>query len=47
MLWNPTNEYILLPFDKETELDTAVNHIKKALFGSTRIYFDDKKKIGE
>lgn len=46
MLWNPTNEFNLHPYDKESELEEAVNHVKKALFGSTRIYLDDKRKIG-
>ncbi len=47
MLWNKDNRYIEIPFEKESELEDAVNDVKDALFGSTRIYLDDKKKIGK
>ena len=47
MLWNKEEKYIEVPFDTESELEEAVNEIKDALFGSTRIYLDDKKKIGK
>ncbi len=47
MLWNKENKYIELPYEKESELEEAVNEVKDALFGSTRIYLDDKKKIGK
>lgn len=46
MLWNKENRYIEVPYEKEAELEEAVNKVKEALFGSTRIYLDDKKKIG-
>lgn len=46
MLWNKENKYNELPFNKESELEDAVNEVKEALFGSKRIYLDDKKKIG-
>ncbi len=47
MLWNKEEKYIEVPFDKESELEDAVNEVKFALFGPTRIYLDDKKKIGQ
>ena len=47
MLWNKDYRYIEIPYDKESELEDAVNEVKEALFGSTRIYLDDKKKIGK
>ncbi len=47
MLWNKKNKYSELPFDKEAELEDAVNKVKEVLFGEKRIYLDDKKKIGE
>nr|WP_299382193.1 hypothetical protein [Allomuricauda sp.] len=47
MLWNKENKYIEIPYDKESELEDAVNEVKAALFGTTRIYLDDKKKIGK
>lgn len=47
MLWNKNNIYVEIPYEREAELEEAVNEVKKALFGSTRIYLDDKKKIGK
>lgn len=47
MLWNKDNKYLVLPFDKESELEDAVDEVKSALFGPTRIYLNDKKKIGK
>ena len=46
MLWNKKEQYKKLPYKKESELEDAVNEVKDVLFGSTRIYLDDKKKIG-
>jgi hypothetical protein len=47
MLWNKNEKYIEFPYDKESELEHAVNEVKSVLFGSSRIYLDDKKKIGK
>ncbi len=47
MLWNKNEKYLEIPFDKESELEDAVNEVKSALFSSNRIYLDDKKKIGK
>ena len=47
MLWNKDEKYLEIPYDKESELEDAVNAVKGTLFGSTRIYLDDKKKIGK
>lgn len=47
MLWNKDEIYIEIPYDKESELEEAVNEVKDTLFGSSRIYLDDKKKIGK
>lgn len=47
MLWNKDEKYIEIPYEKESELEDAVNEVKGALFGSSRIYLDDKKKIGK
>ena len=44
MLWNKEEKYIEVTYDKESDLEDAVNEVKDALFGSTRIYLDDKKK---
>ncbi len=47
MLWNKEEKYVEFPFENESDLEVAVNVVKDALFGSTRIYLDDKKKIGQ
>ena len=46
MLYNKTQTYKEHPYSKEAELEDAVNEVKDAMFGSSRIYLDDKKKIG-
>jgi len=46
MLWNHKEKYTELPYEKESELEDAVNEVKEALFGNNRIYLDDKRKIG-
>ena len=46
MLWNKENAYELKPYDKESQLEDAVNHVKNVLFGTNRIYLNDKRKIG-
>lgn len=46
MLWNKKEKYTEMPFEKEADLEIAVNEVKDELFGSNRIYLDDKKKIG-
>ncbi|MCB0452715.1 MAG: hypothetical protein KDC94_07450 [Aequorivita sp.] len=47
MLWNKEEKYIEIPYEKESEIEEAVNDVKDALFGCNRIYLDDKKKIGK
>jgi hypothetical protein len=47
MLWNKEEKYLEVPYDKESDLEDAVNEVKEALFGSTRIYLDDKRRIGQ
>lgn len=47
MLWNKEDKYLEIPYEKESELEEAVNEVKEALFGTSRIYLDDKKKIGK
>lgn len=47
MLWNKEEKYIEFPYDKESDLEDSVNEIKDTIFGSARIYLDDKKKIGQ
>ncbi len=47
MLWNNDEIYTEFHYNNESELENAVNEVKEILFGSSRIYVDDKKKIGE
>ncbi len=46
MLWNKEEKYLVYPYQKESELEEAVQFVKSKLFGKGRIYIDDKKKIG-
>lgn len=47
MLWNKTESYKEFPYELESELEEAVNEVKEVLFGKSRIYLDDKRKIGK
>lgn len=47
MLWNSNIKYLPYPYEKEADLEEAVNEVKAALFGPKRIYMDDKRKIGK
>lgn len=47
MLWNEKEKYLDKPYENEADFEKAVNEVKSALFGQTRIYLDDKKKIGK
>lgn len=46
MLWTPTTQYEIEPFELETDLEKAINEVSDTLFGPNRIYLDVKKKIG-
>lgn len=47
MFWNKEEKYVAIPYENEAAIEQAVNEVKDALFGATRIYLDDKKKIGQ
>ena len=47
MLWNQNHSYHLFPYAAEADLEAAVNQVKDQLFGASRIYIDDKRKIGK
>src|SRR3989304_3203502 len=46
MLWSASKAYEEEPFETESELEAAINEVAHAMFGSSRIYLDVKKKIG-
>ncbi len=46
MLWTHDKRYSLEPFDKETDLEKAIDEVSATLFGASRLYLDVKKKIG-
>lgn len=46
MLWTSENFYLLEPFELEKDLEAAILEVQDALFGSSRIYLDVKKKMG-
>ena len=47
MLWTPQQQFHDWPFDKEAELEKAIDDIQVTLFGESRIYLNVKKLIGE
>lgn len=47
MLWSAKKIFHIHPFEREEELEKAINEIKDVLFGSSRIYLDMKKMIGQ
>ena len=46
MLWSAAKAYEEEPFETESELEAAINEAARAMFGSSRIYLDVKKKVG-
>jgi hypothetical protein len=47
MLWNNKEKYTYFPYVNEADIEKTVNEIKHELFGKSRIYLDDKRKIGK
>ena len=47
MLWNNDYSFIEHPFEKEADLEEAINIVTPALFGVHRIYLETKRKIGQ
>jgi hypothetical protein len=46
MIWIDNKRYNIEPFERETDLETAILEVRKEIFGPERIYLDAKKKIG-
>ena len=46
MLWSPTQQFRLAPYNREMELEAAIQEVQESLFGTSRIYLDVKRKIG-
>lgn len=46
MLWTPQKSYHPEPFEKEADLEAAIQTVKEPLFGTNRIYLEVKKLIG-
>ena len=47
MLWSPEKQYTEAPFRSEKDLEEAILKVQEALFSSSRIYLDVKKRIGQ
>lgn len=47
MLWSDKKSYQTEPFEREEDLEMAINEAKEILFGNSRIYLDMKKLIGQ
>ena len=46
MIWTEKEYYFEAPYQKEAELEEAVQVVKDTLFGKDRIYLDVKRRIG-
>lgn len=46
MLWSEETSYHLEPFEKEADLESAIQEVSPILFGPNRIYLEVKKLIG-
>lgn len=47
MIWSKEASYHLEPFNKEADLEGAIQEVSPVLFGSDRVYLEMKKLIGE
>ena len=47
MLWTPKQQFQPWPFEKEAEIENAVIQIQADLFGTSRLYLDVKRLIGQ
>lgn len=46
MLWSKKRDYVLEEFDREVDLESAIDEVLLPLFGDSRIYINIKKAIG-
>ncbi len=46
LLWTKDGIYRLVGYEKEADLEAAINQVKAELFGEQRIYLDVKRRIG-
>jgi hypothetical protein len=46
MIWTGNKRFNIEPFERETDLETAILEVRNEIFGPERIYLDTKKKIG-
>jgi hypothetical protein len=47
MLWTPKQQFQPWPFEKEAEIENAITQIQSDLFGTSRLYLDVKRLIGQ
>jgi hypothetical protein len=47
MLWSKDRQYFDWPFDKEAQVEAAIQESRAQLFGDSRIYMDVKRLIGQ
>jgi hypothetical protein len=45
-IWTQRGLFTAVPFESESDLESAILQVQDALFGANRIYIDIKKKIG-
>src|SRR5467141_122211 len=46
LFWTKNGLYRLVGYEREADLEAAINQVKAELFGENRIYLDVKRKIG-
>ena len=47
MLWTATQQFHLWPFEMEVDLENTITELQRDLFGTSRVYLETKKLIGQ
>ena len=47
MLWTATQQFHPWPFEMEVDLENTITELQRDLFGTSRVYLETKKLIGQ
>ena len=47
MLWTATQQFHPWPFEREADLENTITELQRDLFGTSRVYLETKKLIGQ
>jgi hypothetical protein len=47
MLWTATQQFHPWPFEREVDLENTITELQRDLFGTSRVYLETKKLIGQ